>query len=488
METHYDDISSGSLIAGRFQIARYLGGGGFGSTYLAYDKTMDDKVVVKVLHEEWVKDSAARERFINDARAMRRAQHPNVVIVYDLDAANLRIIMEYLSGGSIDHMLRSGLNWEQSLKIAIQVCQGLGTAHAKGIVHRDVKPANILVQPGLSVVKIGDFGIAHLHDVSQTRAGGTHPGTLLYRAPESFRVDPSKEIDGRADLYSLGVTLYQLLTARDYLSYDECVLRAEREIRRKYNLAPDIEPSVIQMVERDFLSQSYWMQAVCNQNPPDLRESNPDLPAELAKCVMTALAKDPDERFPSADAMAESLRKIMAGLSKTAGKKVVTSNTPQISDIIARSLDAAHQNQLTTALELIQHAVSLAPTDTHALAAMASIQIARNDYSSARDTWAKILEIDPDYPDIYLKLGTCYNKLHQPEKGIEIQMQGIKKQDRQQSASLFHGLASSYYAAGLFEEAIWALEQSLKIRPDTKLKILLRSWRNKRKRSSGSPR
>jgi serine/threonine protein kinase len=364
----------------------------------------------------------------------------------------------------------------------------LGAAHAKGIVHRDIKPANILVHPGLSVVKIGDFGIAHLHDVRQTRAGAAHPGTLLYRAPESFRVNPSKEIDGRADLYSLAVSLYQMLTGQDYLSYNDCVARAERDIRRKYNLAPEVEPAVIQMVECDFLAQSYWMHAVCNQNPPDLRDSHPDLPAGLAECVMIALAKDPDQRFPTAEAMAERLRKVQSSLSKAAGKRVVSSSSPQVNDIIARSLNAAHQNQLSTALELIQHAISLSPTNTHALATMANIQMARNDYSSARDIWTKILEIDANYPDAILKLGTCYNKLHQPEKAIEIQMQGIKKQERSQSAALFHGLASSYHAAGLLEEAIWALEQSLKIRPDSKLKILLKSWQSERKASANQTR
>jgi len=379
--------------------------------------------------------------------------------------------------------MRKGLTWEEAVKITIEVCRGLGRAHQENIVHRDIKPANILLSPDLSAVKVSDFGIAHLPDRQLTSTGGMHPGTLLYMAPESFRRLPGQPLTGRADLYALGVTLYQLVTGKEYLNFDEYWRRAEKDVRRKFRLDPDVEPTIEQQIEWQILAQKYWVDAVCTVMPPDPREHNSEIPADLAKVIMRSLAKDPDDRYPTAEEMIDDLREAQLGKAKEISTPVVSETGWQVNEIIARSMDAARHQQLSTALELIHHAISLAPHSVRAHAALANIQMVCGDFPGACQAWHKVLELDPTYPELYVKLGQCYNRMDQHDKAIEIQKQGLRKPENRRSAALFYGLANSYYLAGRLDEAVWALEQSLQIRPDNRLKILLERWKAEQSRS-----
>jgi len=197
---------------------------------------------------------------------------------------------------------------------------------------------------------------------------------------------------------------------------------------------------------------------------------------------MRSLAKDPKERYSTADAMADDLRKVRLGQAGKIGTQVVSETGWQVNEIIARSLDAARQHQLTAALELIQHAISLAPRSARAHATLANILMARGDFPGACQAWQKVLELDPAYPEVFSKLGQCYNRMDQPEKAIEIQRQGLRLPDNRRNASLFYGLANSFYLAGRTDEAIWALEQSLQIRDDVRLRALLQRWKSEQRK------
>jgi serine/threonine protein kinase len=423
---------------------------------------------------------------------MSRLNHPNVVTVYDLLSPSTQpklrqyyIVMEFVPGGSVDATARKGLTWEATMKIAIGVCQGLGAAHERGIVHRDIKPGNILIgeNDNYDIIKLADFGIAHLPD-QQLTSGPSHPGTMLYMAPESFYRSHDRPISGQADLYSLGVTLYLLLTGKEYLDFGQCWLRAEAEIRRRNRLSPEVELSFPQQMDCQILAQQNWVETVCNEMPPDPRAYNPQLPAALSAVVMRALAKSPDQRYPNGQAMIDDLRAIrLDSHTSSATSLIVAEPGWQVNEIIGRSLEAAQQNQLSTAYELIQHAISLAPRSTRALAALANIQMMRRDFPAAVQAWLQVLEIDPTYAELYNKLGQCYNRMEQYEKAIEIQTQGLHRPENQRNALLYHGLANSYFQAGKLDEAIWALEQSLQIRPDGRLAALLENWRAQQRRN-----
>jgi len=215
-------------------IVRVLGQGAFGTVYLAHDTLLDRPVAIKELAVTAQTDEVAFKRFLQEARAAGGLNHPHVVTVYALKLVdpNVYLVMEYLAGGSLRALLehRGPLPVEMSVRIAADVCEGLAAAHAKGIVHRDVKPENILLT-GEGRAKVGDFGIAHV----PRGAGGTYlgaltakgfqPGTLVYMSPEQIR---RQRVDGRSDVYQVGALLYEMLTGRHYVDL-EALERQARE-------------------------------------------------------------------------------------------------------------------------------------------------------------------------------------------------------------------------------------------------------------------
>src|SRR5437660_2296011 len=198
----------------RFAVERTLGRGGMATVYLARDVRLDRPVALKVLAEHFTGDEAFRERFLREARLAARFIHPNVVQVYDVgeDARGPLIVMEYVEGDTLaDELERRGrLPAGEVVDIGLQVCSALEAAHAEQLVHRDIKPQNILLQPN-GQVKIADFGIARSLAVTSQTALGTVLGTAGYLAPEQAR---GEQVTAAADLYSLGVVLYELLAGQ----------------------------------------------------------------------------------------------------------------------------------------------------------------------------------------------------------------------------------------------------------------------------------
>src|SRR4051794_19318536 len=197
---------------GRYRIERVLGEGGMGCVYLARDLQLERPVALKVLDERYARDSEFRERFLREARLAARLSHPNVVRVYDTSAGDERpfIVMEYVDGWTLADELRrrERLAPAEAIGIVRQVCAGLEHAHEAGLVHRDVKPANLLLRRD-GTVKIADFGIARAAEATRLTEIGTILGTAAYLAPEQAAGEP---VTPAADVYSLGVVLYELLT------------------------------------------------------------------------------------------------------------------------------------------------------------------------------------------------------------------------------------------------------------------------------------
>jgi eukaryotic-like serine/threonine-protein kinase len=259
---------------GPYRLREQLGGGGMGIIYKAEDTRLGRTVALKFLPPELTRDPVAKARFSQEARAASALDHPNICTIYDVgetaDAA-LFLSMPCYEGETLRDRLEKGvLPLDQAADIARQVALGLAKAHRQGIVHRDIKPGNLMITSD-GVVKILDFGIAKLTGAAGITRTGVAVGTPAYMAPEQIRGD---EVDHRADLWSLGVVLYEMLAGR-----------------RPF---PD---------ENDVLA----FHAVLFQDPSPLKTHRPDVPPELEHLVAGLLQKNPAERTPTAEAVLEEL-------------------------------------------------------------------------------------------------------------------------------------------------------------------------------------
>lgn len=276
----------------QLEILELLGKGGMGAVYKARQKGLDRLVAVKILPPEVAGDPAFAERFGREARALAKLSHQNIVSVFDSGQADGQyyFVMEYVDGANLRHVIEAGaLKPEEALAIVPQICQALQFAHNEGVVHRDIKPENILVDKQ-GRVKIADFGLAKLLGVAPAEFSltGTHQamGTLHYMAPEQMRGAGS--VDHRADIYSLGVVFYEMLTGQLPIGrfeppskkvqidvrLDEVVLRSlENEPERRYQQASDLQSDVSAIsADRPPLAQP---QTAARR--PDSRLGAPDL-------------------------------------------------------------------------------------------------------------------------------------------------------------------------------------------------------------------
>jgi eukaryotic-like serine/threonine-protein kinase len=264
---------------GRYDLIRVLGKGAMGIVYEGRDPNLDRRVAIKTVKVENLSEEAAAEyehRFRTEARSAARLQHPNIVSVYDSDRDGdiAFLVMEYIQGDDLKHHLDKGIRYslEQSLKMIRDLLSALDYAHKQGIVHRDVKPANLLIEPG-GRVKLTDFGVARIQDSGEaTRTQGSMVGTLKYMSPEQVQ---GQKIDSRADLFSVGVVLYQLLT--DKRPFDG-----------------DNDFSIIHQI--------------IGHTPAAPSSFNARLPSAIDAVVARALAKDRDQRFATARDFATALQ------------------------------------------------------------------------------------------------------------------------------------------------------------------------------------
>ena len=273
---------AGRLLGGRYRLGDVLGKGAMGVVYRGKNTTNGRVVAIKtmVLGQEFegrdLED--ARERFFREAATVGRLQHPNIVTIHDTgeDHDLAFIVMEFLNGKDLTNFSCPGqlLPVSTLLSIAAQVAQALSYAHRQKVVHRDIKPANIMYVVESDTVKVTDFGIARLTDSSKTRTGLVL-GTPSFMSPEQLA---GKKIDGRSDLYSLGIMLFQLLTG-------VLPFRAE--------------------------SMAALMNKIASQEAPDLCRLHPELPQSLARLVARLLCKRPQDRYQDGDQLARDLRAVL---------------------------------------------------------------------------------------------------------------------------------------------------------------------------------
>lgn len=263
---------------GRYEIIKELGRGAMGLVYQAHDPEIDRLIALKVLREDRLTSAAFVQRFLKEARAIGRLSHPRIVTVYDVgqDHGTIYIAMELLQGEPLNVLLeKKKFSPEEIANLGIQIAETLDYAHQKGIIHRDIKPSNILVQAD-GQIKITDFGIAHIEDPEasmQTQAGEIL-GTPAYMSPEQVMGQPA---DGRSDLFSLGIILYELSTGK----------------------RPFGGPNLAAI-----------FQSITQDNPPSPTEINPAIPKILSQAIMRCLEKSPASRYPTGKELVEALRSV----------------------------------------------------------------------------------------------------------------------------------------------------------------------------------
>jgi serine/threonine-protein kinase len=269
--------STPSRQVGRYQVTERIGRGGMASVFRAHDPNIDRVIAIKFLHPNFSEDEEYRGRFLREARAAGMLSHPNIVTVHDVGEISGRpyMAMELIEGEPLNELMtRMGaMPIKDALVIGLQLAKALGYAHSKGIVHRDIKPSNIMGVRGTTTVKVTDFGIAHVtskNEQQQTRVGDVL-GTPQYMSPEQTK---GSKVDGRSDLFSVGIILYQMLSGQPPFMADSIVALAMQ---------------------------------IANDQPVPIEQLRPKLPQSVRRIVERCLAKQPERRFQNGEELAAAI-------------------------------------------------------------------------------------------------------------------------------------------------------------------------------------
>jgi serine/threonine-protein kinase len=326
----------GTVLDGQYQIETILGKGGMGAVYRARHILLGDRVAIKLLPPEMRSNTEWLRRFQREGQAARRFRHPNAVTVYDLRTSGdgtIYLVMEYVEGHTLDAELKKRVRFSPAEALAVldPIMSVLNAAHAMGVVHRDLKPENIMIgKPstgGQPVVKLLDLGIAKLREVAGAEKTGTTAltmagqmlGTPYYMSPEQWGelpADGSSEIDGRADIYSLGIVFYELVAGRRPFSGLTLL-----ELRREH-------VSVV---------------------PKALREIDSSVPEGFSRAIARAIAKDRSERQATADELEQELRSALAAEGIAPAASVLS--TPGVQPAVAPSESGSADRRPITAAE-----------------------------------------------------------------------------------------------------------------------------------------
>ncbi|NNF04242.1 MAG: protein kinase, partial [Rhodothermales bacterium] len=423
----------------RYHVDAEIGQGGMGIVYRATDTTLERAVALKFLPPYMGTDENAKARFVNEAKAVSALDHPNIAVVHEIgkdESGYLFIVMAFYEGETIEELVEEGpMEIERVLDYALQTTRGLEAAHRKGIIHRDIKPGNLMVTDD-GLVKILDFGLAKVQDVTMT-VGAMSLGTLAYMSPEQAQ---GQEIDHRTDLWALGVVMYEMIAGRRPFDgpYDAAIL---------YSAA--------------------------NETHEDIRTWRSDAPDELVGVVDRLLEKSPDKRYRDAAALLADLEAIRAG-----GKPATELSAIREADTSAAAKlpEASHP---TTAADSAQSTISISfsgPTDIpwKKLGAAAAVVIGlafsvwalkgSDDGSASTAGTAVVTPAETALAREAVSEGTRYLNNDQYDLALAA-FERARGHDPEYSPA-WSSMSSAYYRRGEYGKAIDHAEQALLLDPN----------------------
>src|SRR5829696_2676351 len=303
----------GKIVDGRYVLAESLGSGGMGEVYLAHDGVLERDVALKVLRSQYAGDEEVAERFRREARSAAGLSHPNIVQVYDRGEAEdgtSYIAMEYVPGGTLKEQIgrRAPFGDRETAAVGAQIADALGAAHERGVIHRDIKPQNVLVTASGNL-KVTDFGIARAASAVTSSASGAIFGTAGYISPEQALGEP---VGPASDLYSLGVVLYEMLTGELPFTADNSIAVCMKHVNE-----PPLPPKLL----------------------------NPDIPDGMNALVLMLLAKHPTDRYGSAMELLTDLERVRDGLPPTLALQATTQPFGQAPHAALRRVDVARRRR-----------------------------------------------------------------------------------------------------------------------------------------------
>lgn len=437
-----------------YEILEQIGKGGMSVVYKARDSRLKRIVAIKALRPESLRDKEARERFKREAIAASKLNHPNITTIHQIEEVDnsLYIVMEYISGKTLGEQLDEGpIEITTALDIAINAAQGLAEAHQNKIIHRDIKPDNILLS-NKGQVKVMDFGLAKEWDKSSVTPEGFSMGTVDYMSPEQAQ---STKVDARSDIFSFGVLLYELFTG-------ETPFKGEHDLAVLY--------------------------AIVNLDPMPPKKINSAIPSQLEKMILRALQKKPEDRYQSIIEIIRELREIRQNY-KNQKKAALPRKRAFIFGLVVLlfvigsillyrffSINSAQEHidlavtlikkqQLADAEAELKTALKIDPGLSKAWYYLANISYAHKDLKSVIERSKKAIALDEKYKDAYYTLGYALtdSKMHQQAKAAYYKA----IQCDSSFVIAYSSLSHLYLQVGEIDSAIQLLKTSLRITPNS---------------------
>ncbi len=349
---------------GQYDIGDEIGRGGYAAVYRARHVKLQTEVALKVIEPGYARDPETRRRFIQEAQTASALEHPHIIRIFDLaeDQEQVFIAMEYLSGGNLQEWLNSRppLPWRELMRILGQVAGALDYAHAQGVLHRDVKPTNILMD-NKGLARLGDFGLARVAAAPRMTGLGSIVGTAVYLSPEQAE---DKELNGRSDQYALGIVAYELLVGQPPFRGDNTTAVSLMHIA---------------------------------QPPPMPSRQNPGVPVEIDEVLLRVLSKQPEARFPSCIEFIRALEAALAASEQRRFRELLA----EARELFAKADYETMEDRLKAAAEL-----PLRPDMQEAVAELEGLRIRAEQYQKGVKAWRaaqqqaqNVLDLLPDYPD-----------------------------------------------------------------------------------------
>lgn len=435
-----------------YEIIRPLGKGGFAAVFEAIDRMLNRQVAIKLLLLEKASSDKTIKRFIQEARIAASLEHPNVVTLYGLRIAEQRIymIMEYLAGGTLRDLInkKGKLPVDQAVQMTIGICEGLAKLHARGIIHRDIKIDNILLNAD-GRPKITDFGIAHVPEsaggLKLTRLG-FQPSTILYSSPEQLR---GEQLDARSDVYQVGELLYHMLTGRHYIDMDTLESEADsqqttQKVRHELKVFALVEKAIVQEMPAGL--QDLWQEY-----------------GVLAGIIERAMAKDKADRFADTLELATALSAININPLPSFNK----SEKLDLQDSRAhnkRGLAHASMRNYEQAIRDYTRAIELDRHYSEAYNNRSAAQLMMENYAQAvlDCNWA--LELAPHFIAAHVNRGIAYTGLRNYEEALRDYNTVIELNPKNIYA--YYNRGNTYVWMGNYEDALMDYTQVINLNPE----------------------